>query len=261
MARFLVQQGFRVRASTTRPEKLAPLRADGIDAYELSFDPQIQGDASFFRSLELLLINIPPGRTAPPGLYLAKLQTIARLAEKAGVPQVLFVSSTSVYPNLNRWVTEVDASKGAETAGVQMLEAEDYLRHHPAFRTTVVRMGGLVGPNRHPGRFFAGKQAISNGDTPVNLIHLDDAVRLLHHLIARGSWGLVLNGVADGHPTRNAFYTEAARVAGLPLPVFLPGSDGFKLVDNQVLKQMLGYQFVHPDPMAMLAKVHQSNLV
>jgi nucleoside-diphosphate-sugar epimerase len=43
------------------------------------------------------------------------------------------------------------------TASGQVLkELEDWLHNLPGTQVDIVRLAGLVGPGRHPGRFFAG---------------------------------------------------------------------------------------------------------
>ncbi|MBW6351747.1 hypothetical protein, partial [Pseudomonas aeruginosa] len=63
-----------------------------------------------------------------------------------------------------------------QTASGQVLkELEDWLHNLPGTSVDILRLAGLVGPSRHPGRFFAGKSA-PDGQHVVNLVHLQDVV-------------------------------------------------------------------------------------
>ena len=46
----------------------------------------------------------------------------------------------------------------------------------------ILRLAGLVGPGRHPGRFFAGKSA-PDGQHGVNLVHLEDVIGAIELLL------------------------------------------------------------------------------
>jgi len=115
---------------------------------------------------------------------------------------------------------------------------------------TILRFGGLVGGDRLAGRFLAGKKNIINGKSPVNMIHRDDCIGVIQSIINQDTWGKVLNATSDGHPSRKKFYTSQAKKYGFEKPVFsICRKATGKIVSNKVMKDTLGYQFIHPDPM------------
>ncbi|MFB6305982.1 MAG: SDR family NAD(P)-dependent oxidoreductase, partial [Flavobacteriales bacterium] len=73
------------------------------------------------------------------------------------------MSSTSVYPALNRTIRENDAKAPEKESGKALLNAEQLLNQETQWQTTVLRFCGLIGHNRHPGRFLTGKKSLSNG--------------------------------------------------------------------------------------------------
>jgi nucleoside-diphosphate-sugar epimerase len=167
------------------------------------------------------------------------------------VSRVLFVSSTAVYQDLNRVVTEEDIlfTEEQEPDNV-LLQAEKLFQDREDWVTTIVRFGGLVGANRQPGRFMAGKLDLPDGDAPVNLIHLEDCVEVLYRIIEEEKWGAVYNACADEHPIRRDFYTQAALAINANPPTFHDmESTRFKRINSDKLKQELSYKFLHPDPM------------
>ncbi|PSQ94364.1 MAG: NAD(P)-dependent oxidoreductase [Bacteroidetes bacterium QH_2_63_10] len=264
LARRLVDRDIHVRGSTTTPEKVEALRADGIDPYLLTLDPDLSGRKinSFFSS-PILVLNVPPPRGASDGQeqHRRQIDAVRAAATEGNVEWILFASSTGVYPNVERTVTEADQPPGQPDAlpgsrrstGRAVLAAEAQLMDDPAFATTIVRFGGLYGDDRHPGRFLAGRTNVSRPEAPVNLIHQDDCVALLLTLLEQDVRADVFNACADAHPARCAVYTRAAEVLGLDPPTFddTDTTTG-KVVDNQKVKARTGYQFRHPDPLADL---------
>jgi len=166
---------------------------------------------------------------------------------------VLFVSSTSVYPDVNRDVFEYEDLKPEKGSGQALKIAEDLFREQTGFVTTIVRFGGLVGYDRLPGRFLASKKDVTNGNAPVNIIHRDDCIQIIDQIIKQNVWGETFNACADEHPLRKAYYTAAAIKAVLEPPVFLSSGEVFyKIVNSGKVKKQLNYKFKYPDPIKML---------
>ena len=264
LGRRLADYDATVRGSTTTPEKVEPLRVDGIDPYLLTLDPDLSGEdtASFFCS-PILALNVPPPRGADDvqDQHRRQIDAVRAAAAEGNVEWILFASSTGVYPNVERTVTEADQPPGKPDAlpgprrstGRAVLAAEARLMDDSAFATTIVRFGGLYGDDRHPGRFLAGRTNVGRPEAPVNLIHRDDCVDLLLTLLEQDVRDDVFNACADAHPPRRAVYTRAAEMLGLEPPTFDDTDPATgKVVDNQKVKERCGYQFLHPDPLADL---------
>lgn len=260
----LVERGFHVRGSTTTPEKVEELRRDGIDPAVLVVDPTFSGDAPepFFRS-SVLVLNVPPPRGTEDvrDVHRRQVEAVRDAATDGQVEWVLFASSTGVYPNVERTVTEEDVPPGRPDAlpgprrstGEALLDVEALLLETSGFDTTIVRLGGLYGPNRNPGRFLAGRTGVGRPEAPVNLLHRDDGVDIFTSLIEQNVRGEVFNACADEHPSRRIFYTRAAEALGLEPPTFDEAdARSGKRVSNRKIKTRCGYQFRHPDPLADL---------
>ena len=165
----------------------------------------------------------------------------------ATVKRVIFISSTSIYQDLTRIVIEEDADPST-----YLYLAERFLMSNQTFKTTVLRFGGLVGGDRHPGRFLAGKQDVDGATTPVNMIHQQDCVEIIFQLVQQNAFDEVFNACADLHPTKKEFYEASSRVLNLSPPTFREQKDSsFKIVSADKLKSALRYQFIFPDPMRM----------
>lgn len=167
--------------------------------------------------------------------------------EKSEIENVLFVSSTSVYEDNNKIISESD---GEESTQSQLLTIENLFRKSGKFKTTIVRFGGLIGYSRNPGKFFSKGRLVHNPDSHVNLIHRDDCIGIISQIVEQEVWGEVFNCCADTHPTKKEFYTQAAKSIGSSPPEFvISGSQSFKIISNQKVKQFLNYEFLHPDLM------------
>ena len=195
---------------------------------------------------------MPP--SASKAGYPAVASAVRRAAEAAGTGWVLMTSSTSVYPDLDGVVTESDAGAHEGVAlrrnGAAVLAAERVFYGATAFDTTILRLAGLYGYGRHPGRYFAGRRGLAGGEAPVNLVHRDDVIGAVSSVLEHDARGSTFNVCADHHPTRRRLYTSYAERLGLEPPVFDgTEAEGYKFVSNHRLKERLDYAFAYPDPM------------
>ena len=252
LAERLNASGWTVKGSKSTAAGAEALRVGGIDGYLLHLDPDpgSEVDKSLFDA-DVLVVNIPPRRRPDIEIYhVAQMQALGKLVRESPVSKVLFISATSVYPNVNGIVTELDDLLPDRAAGRALKRAEEYWRSNSQVRTTVLRFAGLVGGDRDPGRFLAGKCNVENGDAPVNLIHLDDCLAITLEIIEQAVWGETFNACCPEHPVRREFYPEAARKSGLAEPTFSDETtSAYKQVDSSLLMRRLKYHFIYPDPM------------
>ncbi|WP_333818836.1 SDR family oxidoreductase [Ohtaekwangia sp.] len=243
----LLRSGYTVLGSVTQQEKLAAIAETGIEPCLLKFDPQPAGDYSRFFQSEILIISIPPRRkTGLTTVYLEQLQNVVQEAQRGTISHIVFISSTAVYPDLNRIVYEDDAAVDS-----YLTEAEKIVITS-GIQTTVIRFGGLIGAGRHPGRFLAGKQEVPGRTSPVNMIHQEDCIKIIQAVVERDAWGEIFNACADEHPARGKFYFLASKQLGLEPPHFIEeDNSAYKIVCSEKLKKRLKYTFIYPDPLTM----------
>lgn len=135
-----------------------------------------------------------------------------------------------------------------------LLHIETLFRANPNFKTTILRLSGLVGYSRHPGNFFANGKLVQHADVPVNLIHRDDCIGIIAAIINQDEWGEVFNACADTHPTKRIFYSHARALLGSSASSLSFADTNeleFKIVSNNKVKQQLNYQFIYPDVMTI----------
>jgi nucleoside-diphosphate-sugar epimerase len=238
--------GYNVNGSTTSPAKLDELSSLGINPFLINLVPEITGETGSFFDCHVLVISIPPRTRQNTGEhYLHQIDNIIAGIQKGTGRRIVFISSTSVYPDSSSVVTENDADQSA-----LMVRAEKLFIRNRDFNVAVLRFGGLVGPGRHPGKFLSGKN-VAAGSNPVNIIHLDDCISIIRTIIETECWNDIFNACADTHPTRREFYNQACKQLGVPLPVFSDVDHPYKIVSSEKLRNTLNYRFHFPDPMKM----------
>ena len=254
LAKVFINSGYEVKGSTTSHQKLSILKSEKIIPFQITLNPDVEGDDlnSFFEC-DYLIINIPPPRnTNPEEFHLKQIQSVINELKKARCRKVVFVSSTSVYGNTNSEMDE-DSPVNPETAsGKALVKVEDYLRTETDFNVTIIRFGGLISEDRNPARYFAGRKNIPGGNTPVNLIHQTDCIGIIKTIIENEIWNETVNVVSPYHPTKEEFYTKAAANLNLEIPEFDDSIEQYKIVSSIKVKTLLKYEFIYSDPMRML---------
>lgn len=241
-----MERNHSIKVSTTHKEKSTLLKKKGFDAavVEVSeFD--INGENDFFNDVKLLIISIPPGlRKNPDRNYIAVIEQIINKIELTGIEKVIFTSSTSVYGNQAEIITEESELLGTTEAARQIIAVEKKLLEHKQFESCILRLGGLVGPNRHPIFTLSGKKNIPNPLSPINFIHQQDAVSIILHIIENWQGNQAYNAVTPFHPTRIDYYSEMAKIAALEAPAFEKSGIVRGIVSaNKVIKD-LNFKFL-----------------
>lgn len=243
----LLKNGYLVRGSTTSEEKINILKEKGIIPSLISISENgIEGDITeFLREVEILILNIPPNlRGGRNENYVQKIRLLHREISKSSVEKVVFVSSTSVYGDLEGEVTEETSPRPVTESGKQLLEAEKVFRNDQNLQTTIVRFGGLIGLDRHPIKMLSGRKNLSNGHAPINLIHLNDCIGIITQIIRCNWWNELLNGVHPSHPLKRDYYTSKAFEMGLQAPDYKGDTPKkSKIIVSKVLQSVKKYEF------------------
>lgn len=256
LALSLMARGWHVTGSKTTEDGVEAARMCGIESYLLRLEPELVCDADdldALMSVDALVITLPARRSGPgEEFYLQAMQEIVDSALAHRIPRILFTSSTSVYGDAPGIVKESTPRQPVTASGRVLKDLEDWLHNLPGTQVDILRLAGLVGPARHPGRFFAGKTA-PDGQLGVNLVHLEDVIAAITLLLQSPKGGHIYNICAPAHPTRETFYPAMARKLGLPAPNFTdsPAEKRGKVVDGSRICYELGFEYLYPDPMQM----------
>src|SRR4051812_22060381 len=167
LGKALIADGMQVKGSTTSAAKMESLAALGIKPYIVNFLPGEEIYNADFFDCDVLCIAIPPkSRSGEGAAFIDKIKGIVSAIKQFEIQNVVFISSTGVYADSNKHVNEETDPQPNTEAGRILFEAETLLYAENSFKTTIIRFAGLIGPARNPGRFFAGKKEIANGDAP-----------------------------------------------------------------------------------------------
>jgi nucleoside-diphosphate-sugar epimerase len=256
LAKALLENRFSVKGSTTSQEKLSVLENSGIQPYliALSEDKPTGNLSIFLENSKILIIDIPPKlRGSEKENFVSKIKKVISFIEKSTVENVLFISSTSVYGEDNLVVTEETKLNPDTESGKQLVQAEQILLNNSNFKTTILRFGGLIGEDRHPVKFLAGKTNLENPNAPINLIHQEDCIGIILEILRQAQndnleWNETFNAVAPFHPSRQEYYTQKALEFNLALPEFNLESPTFgKTISSDKVETILGYTFKKPN--------------
>ncbi|WP_405399726.1 SDR family oxidoreductase [Maribacter sp. Asnod2-G09] len=248
LAESLIASGYTVNGTSTSNEKISVLKERGITPFKIALsENEINGDIdAFLDSVSVLVINIPPKLRGkgPKESYIAKITLLHQAIKKSTVKNIIFASSTAVYGNTEGTVTEKTAPQPTTESGIQLVQCEDLLKNDKELNTTIIRFGGLIGPNRHPVTMLSGRENLSNGDAPVNLIHLDDCIGIIKKVIECNHYNNILNAVYPEHPTKKEYYTLQAAKRGIPAPQYTATGQNQKLISICSIFLINNYNFL-----------------
>ncbi len=255
LALYLQKEGFRVKGSSSSHEKLPGLKKVGIDAYFVSCsETKVEYEDEHFFETDILIVNIPP-RRATGFNYPSSMKLLSDEVAKLSIQRVIFISATSVYPDNGQLVSENDASPLTERSRT-LLDAENHFLDNRAFATTVVRMSGLIGPGRVPG---VTKRQVILSDGPVNLIHLDDCISIIHQIIIKKPKGRIYNASSPEQPLRSALYKHVRKLGFETLEISEEFDINRKRVSSQKLMEALDYSFKYKNPLEIEKKGYLNN--
>lgn len=237
LAQQLVSEGFQVRATVRQADVASTLRTEGIDARCFSVGDPFP--SSFLTGCDFALLSIP----VTTRLSADAMQTLVTelYAELPGNCPLVFTSSTGVYRDTDKLIDETSALKPDHPCA----QLEAMLQSSFGERCTILRLAGLIGPDRHPVTHLSGK-TYENGQHPVNLVHRDDIVRFIRLLMENPSRGETYNLVYPEHPSRKAYYTQEAAERKIPAPIFTIGADSGKTISSEKSVQMGNFSYTHP---------------
>ena len=264
LAKALLEKGIQINGSTTTVEKLSLLQSENINPFLIDIPLIIDEGSvdminfsssmnSFLQGSETLIIDIPPklrnlSAATDEKTFVKKIATLIPFIIKSTVQNVLFVSSTSVYGENQGTVDESTKPEPETESGKQLLECESLLKSNSNFKTTILRFGGLIGSDRQPGKYLAGRENLENPDSPVNLIHQKDCIGIILKIIESDYWNETFNAVSPFHPSRESYYSQKAADLNLPLPKFDHSKPSVgKLIENNKIINLLKYTFTEPN--------------
>lgn len=211
----------------------------------------IRGELPMLPPSEVIVITIPPTKMGEDQSEAERNLSQLIKSINNSVRQIIYISSTSVYPEINGDVREEDAvHQVSRHSGMDVLALEEVLSTSE-HQHVIIRLGGLFGADRKPGSFI--KDKITNGQQVVNMTHQTDAIRAIITLIEQGTSRGVFNICSPQHPTRAEFYSYACKKLGRMGELEVEYGEGSgKIVSAQLFIDTFNFQFQYENPILAL---------
>ena len=256
LALHLKELGWCVKGSKQSPDDAQKLHQLGIETYPFSLSDEMKRLPDHIRPLfnvDALIITLPPSRFSSQQ-YCEYLAFLTNQAKKQGVQHLIFTSSTSVFPNISGQFDESSQLSAETEMGKTLIQAEQCLFQSGISHCDILRLAGLIGKQRHPVKFLAGKHNLK-GYSPVNLVHLEDCIQAITALLMNPNGLRTYHLCAPIHPTRAEYYTKAAVFYDLSIPQFeCSDSDPKRIIMADKICRDLGFAYRYPNPDDMLEK-------
>jgi len=232
LARELANNSFEILGSSRDERRFSELKNANIEPfiYDSINNTQLPQNV---KQADWVIICFPPKGAKD---YADQIKaTIDQLND--GV-KIIFTSSTGVYPN-----TASTLNEEAEIIPDHIVYLAEEVIRHSGKRHVILRLAGLIGPNRHPVRFLSGRE-IENGEHPVNLIQLTDIIEAVKTIISADKINVTYNICGPEHPTKKVYYTQIAKEMELAPPIFIVDTDSNgKVIDGSKITKELNFNY------------------
>ena len=205
-------KNFKVLGSVRKKSDLVELDKLNITPFLIPFEKENNSIDSLFLNSDVLIITIPPKAEN----FVKTIKNLIFEIEKSTIKKVLYCSSISVYGNQNGILTENNTTLPKTENAKKMATVEQLLLQNSHFKTTVLRLGGLIGQQRHPAKHLSDK-ILKQPNALINLIHLTDCIGAIETIITQQLTG-VFNLVAPFHPKKIVYYSSACQQLQIPVP-------------------------------------------
>ena len=241
VARLWRNAGARVCAVTRSADRARALAAEGLDP--LVGDVTAPDGLPALPAVDTLFWAVGFDRASGVSYRDVHVGGLGRLLDAIpDTARVVFASSTGVWGTDDGGIVdETTPAHPAREAGRVLLEAEDLLHAKVGDRGTALRFAGLYGPGRLPrlDDLKAGRPIAADPDSWLNLVHVDDAARIVV-AVAAAPHARRLYVVSDGHPVRRRdWYAHLAARTGSPPPSFDTAAERTRGADKRVDPSLL----------------------
>lgn len=158
---------------------------------------------------------------------------IARAAYNHRLSQLIYTSSISVYPDIDAIVSEEQNDPAHPISKLEGLYSEHFSH------TTILRLGGLYGGDRHPAKYLSGRSNVAKPLAPINLVSRERVIHSILQSIDLKIQSEIINIVDPEHPTRIDYYTEVCKELGIAPPAFEESVEKGKIVSTKKMEQLL----------------------
>lgn len=215
------------------------------DVHESNFERQFTlEDGQLVHQIDLQdaywICAIPPRSRDSESNYLETLTAALTLSKKLNAKGFLLCSSTGVYDQEPGLYSESSDISCTNERQIKLYEAEEQVLEHDG---KVLRLAGLLGPSREPGRFVAGKELNTSSEQVVNMVHQQDVINAIFAVIEHWQVGQnIYNVVNPAHPTKAEYYAVKCAEHGGELPRFTSDDKAERKVIGSAI-EALGFTY------------------
>lgn len=226
---------FFVKVSSRDIEKMDLYKDEGLSPFLLN-----ENNFEFLDDLldtNYLFINFPPSKFDD---YISFLEKIFSNKNISKIEKIIFISSTSIYPNIEGIFDEKST--------LDILNSSLVYKAEKVFKNKVdviFRVSGLVGGNRYFGKRSAGK-IVEFPNTPINFVHRNDVIDATKFVLDKNLNG-TYNISSKEHPTKKDIYTYNSKKFGFEMPIF-KNDDTFinRIIDGSKIEKE-GFIYIYND--------------
>lgn len=222
---------FKIKVSARNEEKSKLLDSFVFSSFILN-----EYDFSFLDELldtNYLFINYPPSKFDD---YIGFLDKIYKHEKIKNIEKIIFISSTSIYPNIEGNFDENYAINDSNSRIV--FEAEKLVENRS---DVIFRVSGLVGGNRYFGKRSSNK-VVEFPKSIINFVHRNDVINATKFIIEKNLNG-IFNLCSKEHPTKEKIYTFNSKKYDFEIPIFLDNKSFLNRVIDGSKIEKLGFVY------------------
>lgn len=191
---------------------------------------------------DVVILSMPPINKENLEFYGNVLVRIVEQFETNA--KFIFTSSIGIYPHESGVYDENYAFNEYEKS-TALYQAESKLMNACGNRLTILRLGGLIGPNRHPIKFLSGKEISNDGSCPVSLIDSRDITEFISLIIKSENFGETWNIVFPTTQSKKEYYLEISAKLKLLPPVYGKLHDINRVIIPNKSQEKLEFRYTH----------------
>lgn len=233
---FSLKNDLKIKLSSRNEEKAKELEKYGFSSYILNEENLTSLEQLL--DTDYLFINYPPSKFENYLLFLKKIYNHPKITN---IKKIIFISSTSIYPNIDGIFTEDFLLHNFGKKIVFDSEKLVLEKSHIIFRVS-----GLLGEDRIAGKRLANK-IVDFPKSLINFVHKQDVINATIFVINKNLNG-IFNLCSKQHPQKKELYSFNASKYNFEKPIFDENNTQFinRIIDGSKIEN-LGFQYKFPD--------------
>ncbi len=230
-----IKSDFNLKVSVRNEDKMFHFEKLGYTTYILN-----EYNFSFLDELldtNYLFINYPPSKFDD---YLGFLEKIYTCEKIKNIEKIIFISSTSIYPNCE---SIFDENSFIETPSNKIVFDAENLASKKS--DLIFRVSALLGEDRIAGRRLSNK-IIDFPKTKINFVHRNDVISATIFAIKNDLNG-IFNLASKQHPSKEELYSFNAQKYGFEKPIFSDDKNSIERIIDGSMIENFGFEYKYFD--------------